>query len=251
MVKEGIVMGHKISSVGIDVDKAKVDVIAKLPYPISIKGIRSFLGHAGFYHRFIKDFSKISRPMTQLLMKDTKFVFYDDCIQAFNILKKKLTTSLVIIAPDWNLDFELMCDASDYAKGAVIPPADKWSNIKYQPSNKRILERTLNGNKKEWADKLDDALWAFKIAYKSPIGSTPFRIVYGKAYHLTIEMEHKAYWALKNVNLDLDAAGRNRTKRWHDAKITNKEFQEGEEVLVFNSRLKLFPGKLRTRWLFD
>ncbi|GKA84242.1 reverse transcriptase domain-containing protein [Tanacetum coccineum] len=120
IVKEGIVMGHNISSVGIDVDKAKVDVIAKLPYPINIKGIRSFLGHAGFYRRFIKDFSKIARPMTQLLMKDTKFVFSDDCIQAFNILKKKLTTSLVIIAPDWNLDFELMCDASDYAKGAVL-----------------------------------------------------------------------------------------------------------------------------------
>ncbi|GKE75195.1 reverse transcriptase domain-containing protein, partial [Tanacetum coccineum] len=71
---------------------------------------------------------------------------------------------------------------------------------------KRILERTVNGNRKELADKLDDALWAFKSTYQLPIGSTPFRIVYGKACHLTIEMEHKAYWALKNVNLDLDTA---------------------------------------------
>ncbi|GJV60564.1 reverse transcriptase domain-containing protein [Tanacetum coccineum] len=76
---------------------------------------------------------------------------------------------------------------------------------------KRILERTMNGNRKEWADKLDDALWAFRTAYKSPIGSTPFRIVYRKAYHLSIEIEHKAYWALRNVNLDLDVVGKHRT----------------------------------------
>ncbi|GJY12847.1 putative nucleotidyltransferase, ribonuclease H [Tanacetum coccineum] len=137
---------------------------------------------------------------------------------------------------------------------------------------KRILERTVNGNRKEWADKLDDALWAFRTAYKAPIRSTPFRIVYGKACHLSIEMEHKAYWALKKINMDLDATGKHRflqlhqldelrtkayehsqaykerTKRWHDAKIMDKEFREGEEVLVFNSRLKLFLRKLRTRW---
>ncbi|GKD64686.1 putative nucleotidyltransferase, ribonuclease H, partial [Tanacetum coccineum] len=115
MVKEGIVLGHKISKAGIEVDKAKVDVIAKLPYPTNIKGIQSFLGHAGFYRRFIKDFSKIVRPMTQLLMKDTKFVFSNECIKSFDILRNKLTTAPVIIAPNWNLDFELMCDASDYA----------------------------------------------------------------------------------------------------------------------------------------
>ncbi|GJU17732.1 reverse transcriptase domain-containing protein [Tanacetum coccineum] len=85
-----------------------------------------------------------------------------------------------------------------------------------------IFKRTVNGNRKEWANKLDDALWAFMTAYKSPIGSTPFRIVYGKACHLPIEMEHKAYWALKNVNLDLDTAEKH--------------------------RLKIFPGKLKTRW---
>ncbi|GKA92984.1 reverse transcriptase domain-containing protein [Tanacetum coccineum] len=107
---------------------------------------------------------------------------------------------------------------------------------------KRILERTVNGNRKEWADKLDDALWAFRTAYKAPIGSTPFRIIYGKACHLPLEMEHKAYWALKKINLDLEAAGKHRflqlnqldelrteayehlraykerTKRWHDAR---------------------------------
>ncbi|GKC30500.1 reverse transcriptase domain-containing protein [Tanacetum coccineum] len=98
---------------------------------------------------------------------------------------------------------------------------------------KRILEKTINENRKEWADKLDDDLWAFRTAYKSPMGSTPFRIVYGKACHLPLEMEHKAYWALKNVNIDLETISKHR---------------EGDKVLVFNSRLKLLPRKLRTRW---
>ena len=78
MVNEGIVLGHKVSERGIEVDKAKVDAIEKMPCPKDIKGIRSFLGHAGFYRRFIKDFSKISRPVTNVLQKDVPFVFDDD-----------------------------------------------------------------------------------------------------------------------------------------------------------------------------
>ncbi|GJR60176.1 reverse transcriptase domain-containing protein [Tanacetum coccineum] len=120
MVKEGIVLGHKISKKGIEVDKAKIDVIAKLPHPTTVKGIRSFLGHAGFYRRFIKDFSKISRPMTHLLEKNTPFIFSEECIQAFQTLKKKLTEAPILIAPNWDQPFELMCDASDYAIGAVL-----------------------------------------------------------------------------------------------------------------------------------
>ncbi|GJV34857.1 reverse transcriptase domain-containing protein [Tanacetum coccineum] len=120
MVKEGIVLSHKISKKGIEVDKSKIDVIAKLPHPTTVKGVRSFLGHAGFYRRFIKDFSKISRPMTHLLEKNTPFIFSDDCIQAFQTLKKKLTEAPILIAPDWDLPFELMCDASDFAIGAVL-----------------------------------------------------------------------------------------------------------------------------------
>nr|GEW47923.1 reverse transcriptase domain-containing protein [Tanacetum cinerariifolium] len=120
MVKNGIVLGHKISKNGIEVNKAKINVIAKLPHPTTVKGVRSFLGHAGFYRRFIKDFSKISRPMTHLLEKDTSFVFSEDCIQAFQTLKKKLTEAPILIAPKWDLPFELMCDASDFAIGAVL-----------------------------------------------------------------------------------------------------------------------------------
>ncbi|GJR61063.1 reverse transcriptase domain-containing protein [Tanacetum coccineum] len=105
---------------GIEVDHAKVDVIAKLPHPTTVKGVRSFLGHAGFYRRFIQDFSKIARPMTHLLEKETPFVFSKDCIDAFQTLKKKLTEAPILVVPDWNLPFELMCDASDFAIEAQI-----------------------------------------------------------------------------------------------------------------------------------
>ncbi|HCS2606470.1 TPA: hypothetical protein OQT52_004322, partial [Shigella flexneri] len=93
MVTEGIVLGHRISGRGIEVDPAKIEAIEKLPYPRDVKGIRSFLGHAGFYRRFIKDFSKISKPLTNLLQKDVPFSFTDDCIESFNVLKKALTTA--------------------------------------------------------------------------------------------------------------------------------------------------------------
>ncbi|GJT84412.1 reverse transcriptase domain-containing protein [Tanacetum coccineum] len=114
------VLGHKISKSGIEVDKAKVDVIAKLPHPTTVKGIRSFLGHAGFYRRFIQDFSKIARPMTHLLEKETPFIFSKECIEAFETLKMKLTQAPILVAPDWDLPFEIMCDASDFAVGAVL-----------------------------------------------------------------------------------------------------------------------------------
>nr|GFB04887.1 reverse transcriptase domain-containing protein [Tanacetum cinerariifolium] len=120
MVKEGIVLGHKISKKRIEVDKAKIEVISKLPHPTTVKGIRSFLEHAGFYRRFIKDFSKISRPMTHLLEKNSPFIFSNECIQAFKTLKDKLTEAPILIAPNWDHPFELMCDASDYAVAAVL-----------------------------------------------------------------------------------------------------------------------------------
>ena len=128
MVNEGIVLGHKISERGIEVDKAKVDAIEKMSCPKDIKGIRSFLGHASFYRRFTKDFSKISRPLTNLLQKDIPFVFDDDCVEAFEILKKALISAPVVQPPDWNLPFEIMCDASDYVVGVVL--GQRVDNIK-------------------------------------------------------------------------------------------------------------------------
>ncbi|GJR08910.1 reverse transcriptase domain-containing protein [Tanacetum coccineum] len=133
----------------IEVDKAKVDVIAKLPHPTTVKGVRSFLGHAGFYRRFIKDFSKIFRPMTHLLEKNTPFIFSDECIQAFETLKKKLTEAPILIAPDWDLPFELMCDASDFAIGLTyhetkaIEHTDPFPALKYLFAKKDAKARLL------------------------------------------------------------------------------------------------------------
>ncbi|GJS57927.1 reverse transcriptase domain-containing protein [Tanacetum coccineum] len=446
---------------GIEVDKAKVDVISKLPHPTTVKGIRSFLGHAGFYRRFIKDFSKISRPMTHLLEKNTPFIFSEDCILAFQTLKKKLTEAPILIAPNWDQPFEIMCDASDYAIGAVLgqriekhfrpihyasktmteaesnytttekemlavvyafekfrsylimnksvvytdhsalkylfnkkdakarllrwvlllqefdfkvidtkgaenyaadhlsrlenpyenvfdpkdinetfpletlnmvtshddqnipwfadianyhagnssyhkgcqlnkrgmhslsesgthfdndkfcismskfgvtivfrllttlPNKTRWVKLKVTNRGlKRILERTVGENRASWSDKLDDALWAFRTAYKTPIGCTPYKLVYGKACHLPVELEHKAYWALKHANFDLKTAGDHRklqlnelselrdqayensliykekTKKLHDSKIKNRIFNIGDQVGYIKNYLK-------------
>jgi hypothetical protein len=120
MVQEGIVLGHKISEKGIEVDKAKIEVIEQLPPPTNVKGICSFLGHAGFYRRFIQNFSQIARPLTHLLAKDVPFVFTEVCLQSFHTLKKALISMPVIQPPNRHLPFEIMCDASDYAVGAVL-----------------------------------------------------------------------------------------------------------------------------------
>nr|GEW22139.1 reverse transcriptase domain-containing protein [Tanacetum cinerariifolium] len=203
MVKEGIVLGHKISKQGIEVDKAKVDVITKLPHPKTVK----------------------ARPMTCLLEKDTPFHFSKECVKAFQTLKRKIIEAPILIAPDWDMPFELMCDASDFA-----------------------------------------------IAYKTPIACTPYKLVYGKSCHLPIELEHKAYWALKHANFDLKTAGNHRkvqlnklnelrdqayensliykekTKRLYDLKIKDRVFNIDDRVLLFNSRLNIFSGKLKSRW---
>ncbi|WCJ21104.1 Transposon Tf2-6 polyprotein [Euphorbia peplus] len=120
MVDEGIVLGHKISNVGIEVDRAKTSVIENLPHPTTVKGVRYFLEHAGFYRRFIKDFSIIAKPLTNLLAKDCVFEFSDECVDAFNTLKSALVSAPIITKPDWDLPFEIMCDASDLAVGCVL-----------------------------------------------------------------------------------------------------------------------------------
>ena len=127
MVTEGIVLGHRISAVGLEVDQAKVSIIKTLLPPITVKGIRSFLGLAGFYRRFIRDFSKIARPLCRLLEKDTKFNFDESCQSSFEGIRSRLVEAPIMAKADWNKEFEIMCDASDYAMGAVLgQKIDKW-----------------------------------------------------------------------------------------------------------------------------
>jgi hypothetical protein len=107
-----------VSECGIEVDRAKIEVIEQFPPPMNVKGIYSFQGHVGFYRHFIKDFPQIARPLTSLLAKDAPFIFNDECHEAFQILKKAFISAPIIQPPDWKLPFEIMCDADNFAVGA-------------------------------------------------------------------------------------------------------------------------------------
>nr|GEU55378.1 reverse transcriptase domain-containing protein [Tanacetum cinerariifolium] len=455
--REGIVLGHKISKSGIKVDRAKVDVIAKLSHPTIVKSVRIFLGHAGLYRCFIQDFFKIARPMTHLLEKETPFMFSKECVDAFDTLKKKLTEAPIFVVLDWNLPFELIgsenlaadhlsrlenphkdvlenkdinenfslktlgslssnsttwfADIANFHAGNFIKkwltsqqkkkifkdvkhyfwddpylfqicadqiirrcvhgqeaidilkachkgpieghygvnltakkvfdagffwpsiyrdahytikscdtcqrqgkisqrdetpqnaiqvceifdvwgidfigpfPSSKGNKaiindrgthfcndqftrvmIKYgvthhlatayhprtsgqvEVSNhglKRILERTVGENRASWSDKLDDALWAFRTAFKTPIGCTPYKLT--ASDHRKLQLNELN--ALRDQAYENSVIYKERKKKLHDYKIKNRIFNVGDQVLLFNSRLKIFSGKRKTRWL--
>nr|GEV08302.1 reverse transcriptase domain-containing protein [Tanacetum cinerariifolium] len=338
MVKKGIVLGHKISKSEIEVDRAKVDVIAKLPHLTSVKCVRSFLGHAGFYHRFIQDFSKIARPMTHLLEKEIPFNFSKELgavlgqrktkhfqhihyaskimtdaqahytttkkellavVYAFEKLRPYLVLSKTIVYTNHSALKYLL------AKQDAKPRFLRLENPHQDELGKKEITETFpletlgmiafrSDSSTSWfADNVEakalptnDArvvvkflkslfdleLLAFRTAFKTPIGCTPYKLVYAKACHLSIELEQKAYWALKHCNYDLKTAGDHRkvqlnelnklrdqayenyliyeekTKNIHDSKIKDCVFNVGNRFLLFNSRLKIFSRKLKTRW---
>ncbi|XP_052172242.1 uncharacterized protein LOC127788168 [Diospyros lotus] len=465
MVTQGSVLGHIVSSKGIEVDQFKVELIQKLPAPKNVRDVRSFLGHAGFYRRFIASFSTIAKPLCRLLVLDMPFEWTSKCQAAFEKLKNSLVSAPIIQSPDWSLPFELMCDASDYTIGAVLGQRkdkkpyviyyasktlneaqknytttekellavvyaldkfrsylvgslvivftdhaalkylltkqdakprllrwilllqefhieirdkkgvenvvadhlsrlpcqnlnqfenpiqdsfpdeqlfqtntqtepltfpwyadianylvtrqipDYWSKLdkekvfrkvvtffwndpylfKYCPDQiirrcipnhetsgqaelanreiKHILEKTVATNRKDWSLRLVDALWAYRTAYKTILGMSPYRLVYGKPCHLPVEIEHRAYWAIQRINKSLTEAGfsrklqlneldeirkdafenarlaKLRMKELHDRRIIRKSFHVGQQVLLYDSRLHLFPGKLKSRWV--
>jgi hypothetical protein len=144
MVKQGIVLGHVISERGIEVDKAKVETVEQLPPLMDVKSLRSFLGHAGFYRRFIKDFSKITKPLTHLLQQDVAFDFDEKCLAAFRTLKSALVSAPIIQPSDWSQPFEIMCDASDYAVGAVLGQRKEGRVHVVYYASKTLNEAQLN-----------------------------------------------------------------------------------------------------------
>ncbi|GJV26161.1 reverse transcriptase domain-containing protein [Tanacetum coccineum] len=291
MCREGIVLGHKISMSGIEVNRSKVDVIAKLPHPTTVKGVRSFLGHVSFYRRFIQDFSKIARPMTHLLEKETPFVFSKDCIDAFETLKKKLTKALILVVPDWNLPFKLMCDASDFAIGAVLGQRKRkhfqpihyarpigghhganltamkvfdagffWPTIYRDAHNlvKSCDSCQRQGKISQRDEMPQNAIQVYEIFDFWGIDFMgPFPSSQGNRYIL-VAMDYVSKW-VKEIALPTNDARvakayessliyKEKTKRIHDAKIKNREFHVGDRVLLFNSRLKLFSGNLKSCW---
>ncbi|GKB15378.1 reverse transcriptase domain-containing protein [Tanacetum coccineum] len=220
------------------VDRAKVNVIAKLPHPTSVKGVQSFLGHVGFYRRFIQDFSKIARPMTHLLEKETSFIFSKECIEAFNILKKKLTKAPILVAPDWDLPFEIICDASDYAVDAVL---GQRKTKHFQPIH--YASKTMTNAQAHYTT-MEKELLAVVYAFEK---FRPYLVLSTIVY-----MDHSAlkYLLAKQDGAENLAADHlSRLENPHQGDLKKKEINETFPLETL--RMITFHGDSSTPWFAD
>nr|GFA60807.1 reverse transcriptase domain-containing protein [Tanacetum cinerariifolium] len=227
MIKEGIVLGHMISKNRIEVDKAKVDVIAKLPNPTTVKGIRSFLGH-DLPFELICDASNFAIGAVLEQRKTKQFQLIHYASKTMNDAQAHYTTKEIeLLAVVFGTPRAIISDRSmhfcndQFAKVMLKYGVTHRLATAYHPQTsgqvevsnrglKRILERKVGQNRASWSNKIDDALWAFRTGFKTPIGCTSYKLVYGKACHLPIELKHKAYWALKLANFNLQTTGDHR-----------------------------------------
>nr|GEZ15102.1 reverse transcriptase domain-containing protein [Tanacetum cinerariifolium] len=223
MCREGIVLGHKILKSGIEVDRAKVDVIAKLPHPTSVKGVRSFIGHAA---------KALPTNDARVIVKFLKSLF-----SRFEIPRAIISDRGTYFCNDQFTRVMIKYRVTHHLATAYHPQTSGQVEVSNR-GLKHILERTVGENRASWSDKLDDALWAFRTAFKTPIGCTPYKMVYVKSCHLPIELEHRAYWVLKHVNFNLKTAGDHQ-------KLQLNELNELRDQAYENS---IFSGKLKTRW---
>ncbi|GJS98498.1 DNA-directed DNA polymerase [Tanacetum coccineum] len=242
MVTEGIVLDNKVSGAGLEVDKAKIEVIAKLPPLTNVKAVRSFLGHAGFYRQFIKYFFQISRPMTKFLEKDPFFDFNEECIKEFKTLKEQLMNAPIMVSPDWSQPFELMCDASDFAVGAVLGQRERKH---FRPIH--FARKTLNNAQQNYM-VTEKELLAVKDA-KSRLISwilllQEFDIeINNKKGAENVTTDHLS--RLENPNLE-ELRDKYINDNFPDETLMNISSNDEEEIITYNVPIKYNYNKIKS-----